>query len=150
RRRLTLAAPWLERVFQLRLSPDLRERRRRRQLFAAERQVVTKSQPLHQLHRQVWVTSVDAGVEDLHHVGMRQLGQRLEFAREPARGAWIQGGPGGEQLQGDGLSAASIHRAIDGSCTAGADGLEDPIWPNHPRWHEVGDPRKLALPWSNT
>jgi hypothetical protein len=54
-----------------------------RGIAQVELEVVAEGEALHQLHRQVGVAVVDAGVEDLHHVGMRQLRQGLELAGQP-------------------------------------------------------------------
>ena len=98
-------------------------------------QVVPQRQPLHQLHRQIRVAVVDAGVEHLHHVRVRQLRQGLELARQPPRRPRIERRTGGEQLQRHGVTRAAVERAVHRSRASTAQRVEDAVGADDLGWH---------------
>src|SRR5215813_2499409 len=105
---------------------------------------MAQREALDKLHRQVRVALKHAGVEDLHHVGVRQVGQRLELACQPPGRSRIERGSGGQELQCHGVSRSAILRAIDRPCSTAPDRFQDAVGANDLWWHEVRDPRKLG------
>jgi hypothetical protein len=91
---------------------------------------VVQRQPLDQLHREVGVALVDAGVEDLHHVGMREVVERLELPRQPPRRPRIERRTSGEQLESDRVAVAAIDGAVDGADASAADRFQHAVGAN--------------------
>ncbi len=151
-RRLSLLGDAL--VVVERQQAALRERARVRarravEIVAVHREVVAEREPLDQLHRQVRVALEHAGVEDLHHVAVVQIGERLELPRQAARRLRIEGGARGEELQRDRLIGSPVERTIDGPGAPRAERVEHAVGTDQAGWHGYRNPKDREFLPSN-
>ncbi len=94
---------------------------------AAVAQQVAQGAAGHVLHGEENVSAVRALVEDVHHVGVGELGDRLGLADEAGGEALVAGQRGVHHLEDDHPVQPGVGGPVDGGHPAGRDALLDPV-----------------------